>query len=290
MRQKKICWACGKSDLKPYKSGIDPMSLTSSDFSITDKRYGKTLQLERCNFCGFLQASIETDRLLKFYRHLEDSAYVATESPRAEQQREFLKSLKPFLNGQTLLDVGAGSGVLVGEARKLMFSAEGVEPSLWLVAQAKKNNVELILGTLSDVVKKPIYDVITFVDVLEHIVNPKLILEDAYERLKPDGHLALVIPDSDSIAARMLGTKWWHFRIAHIGYFHKKNISILLERSGFKVISFSRPSWYFPLNYLVERVLSYVPFGGYVCVPKFLERFVIRLNLFDSWVVVCKKV
>ena len=272
------------------KSGVDPHSLTSSDFSITDKRYGKTLELHRCSFCGFLQTSITADRLMDLYKLLEDSAYVETEISRVEQQRELLLTIKPFLNGPHLLDVGAGSGILVNEANKLGLSAEGVEPSLWLVAEAKKKNIELIPGTLSDVNKMLTYDVLTFVDVLEHIAEPQLILKDAYRKLKSNGHLVVVVPDVHSIAARILGSKWWHFRIAHVGYFDRNNLKILLERSGFEIVYLTRPSWYFPLSYLIERVLTYFPLANRIRVSKFFDRFIIKLNLFDSWIAICRKI
>ena len=48
-----------------------------------------------------------------------------------------------------------------------------------------------------------------------------------------DGIGMMVTPDINSFFARIMGKKWWHYRVAHIGYFNRKSLNILLDRAGF---------------------------------------------------------
>ena len=73
------------------------------------------------------------------------------------------------------------------------------------------------------------FDIISLVDVIEHVNTPADLLQHIHAALAPDGVFILVTPDVKSLAARILGYKWWHYRFAHIGYFNKKNLSMLLQ-------------------------------------------------------------
>ena len=99
----------------------------------------------------------------------------------------------------------------------------------------------------------------------------------------------IITPDVSSIMAKILGWNWWHYRMAHIGYFDKKTISNCLDLSGFKILKVSRPSWYFPLDYLIMRVNQYFP--RYLKLPslKIFSKVSFPLNLFDSLQIIFEK-
>lgn len=287
------CWVCQSGETTVWKQrGID-RPLEPEDFRITDARYGTTLTLLRCGRCGFVFADArEMPELVSLYERLDDPDYEAGAANRTLQMRwllDLLKRHKP--EGGTLLEIGAGSGLLVGEAKRRGLDAYGVEPSRSLVEQARRAGVELIQGTFPHPgLAGRRFDQILLVDVIEHVDDPHALLEACRKALAPGGLLMVVTPDLDSVPARLLGRRWWHLRLAHVGYFGGRTLAMLAQRAGLRVLARRRARWFFPIRYLAERVAVYLPVGGLVRAAgrapglKSLFDVIIPFNPMDSWV------
>jgi 2-polyprenyl-3-methyl-5-hydroxy-6-metoxy-1,4-benzoquinol methylase len=282
------CWVCGHREFELFKNSDINGELNSKNFAITNFDYGKTGELNTCKNCGFIQCS-DLDKVVGFYENLEDQGYEDSRKERKLQEKRLVKYLGKYKKSGKLLDIGAGSGIMVEAALEAGYDATGIEPSKWLQQQAQKHNLPVLQGVFPHPEARGPYDVIAFVDVIEHVTNPGEILAQIYHALDQDGILILVTPDVSSLAARFLKFKWWHFRIAHIGYFNQKNLVQLLNRNGFEVIRLSRPSWYFTLKYLGIRFLSFFPKFMQIPLPVFLDKIIVPVNLRDSILVVCKK-
>jgi SAM-dependent methyltransferase len=163
-----------------------------------------------------------------------------------------------------------------------------VEPSFWLYEKARVRGLPIICGTVEDIPYQMYFDLVTCIDVIEHIDNPVGMLKRCSSLLDKDGKLLIITPDSESVAARLLGYKWWHYRIAHISYFNLKTLKFAIDISGLKVIQTWKPGWHFTLEYLCERLKNYLPEA---ILPrwKWLSKISIPLNLFDSIAVICSK-
>jgi SAM-dependent methyltransferase len=282
------CWVCGNNDFTLFKPSDATGRLTSSHFAITNFDYGKTGELQQCNNCGFIQCS-DLDEVLNFYEDLEDQEYENTRQERKLQEQRLIKILSNYNSGGRLLDIGAGSGIMVEAALENGYRAMGIEPSRWLQQNAQKRNLPVIQGIFPNNQTQGPFDVITLVDVIEHVTNPANLLNEINNALTENGILVLVTPDVRSIAARILRFRWWHYRFAHIGYFNRKNLSLLLEKTGFHIERISRPSWYFTLHYLGIRFVSFLPKFLRFPIPKFFEKITIPVNLRDSFLVICHK-
>ena len=136
---------------------------------------------------------------------------------------------------------------------------------------------------------KPPYDIITLIDIIEHVSNPIQLLENVFRYLSDDGIGAVVTPDVNSWMANIFRSKWWHFRIGHIGYFQKKTLYLALDNAGFKPINLVRPGWYFSADYLLERLNNYWPGNVRYTPPRIMKNITIPLNLFDSLLVFFRK-
>ncbi|MEX2596168.1 MAG: class I SAM-dependent methyltransferase [Salibacteraceae bacterium] len=283
------CWVCDHNNLKKVRESKIDEDLKSENFFITNSDYGKTAAIYKCSNCGFLQCPYLTD-VISFYEQMEDNQYEEGRDQRLLQERKVMEQIQKIKPGGKLLDIGAGSGILVQAALELGYDAEGVEPSKWLHKQAQKLNLPVELGIFpqEDRLKGP-YDVVTLVDVIEHVGDPKGLVKSIREVLKEDGILIVVTPDVDSVMAKTLKYKWWHFRIAHIGYFNKKNLNLVMEKAGFSVFKLMRPTWFFSVAYLLERVSAYLPGKMSVPAPKFIKELIIPINLRDSWMGIYKK-
>jgi len=281
------CWVCASQDLELIKvSGITDQ-LSSDNFAITNFEYGVTGELKKCRNCGFIQCT-DLDELVSFYENLEDPEYENGRNERLLQERRVLLGLKKFKPEGTLLDVGAGSGILVEAALEMGYKAEGIEPSKWLSETARKHGLPIHLGTFPHQETPGPYDIITLVDVLEHVTNPLELMTDLRKGLKKDGILVIVTPDVKSIPARLLKYKWWHYRVAHVGYFNKKNLALLSQKAGLQLVKQKRPTWYFSARYLTIRALSFLPRFLRFRVPGWLDKITIPLNLRDSILAIYK--
>ncbi len=275
------CWVCCSSHLKLVKRSDVENSIDSTNFAITNSDYGKTKELSQCENCGFIQCTKENN-VIHFYEDLIDYEYENTRKERKLQEQRILKIIQKIKPRGKLLDIGAGSGVMVEAALEMGYNATGIEPSRWLHEKATEKGLPIHLGSfpMDGLTKK--YDVIALVDVIEHVNNPKDLLNHIRQSLKWDGILVIVTPDVNSIMAKLFKWKWWHFRVAHIGYFNKSTLSRITKSTSFKCIKKTKPAWYFSLEYLIERGYQYLPKYLRLPIPRFIKKVVIPLNLRDS--------
>ena len=287
-RQTDHCWLCASDRLRLRKASNMPQALDSRAFQITDARYGVTGSIYQCADCGFYQCS-ELDDVLGFYETMTDEGYEHTRAYRALQAKRLLRTVASYRPAGRLLDIGAGSGILVEEALAMGYSAEGIEPSHWLWRKAVERRLTVHHGILPHDQVKAEFDIVCLVDVIEHVADPVGLLREAAQVMSPRGLGVIVTPDVGSLAARMLGFKWWHYRIAHIGYFNRQTLSVALAKAGFEQIAVSRPSWYFPLDYLLQRLAGYFHVGIPARIARLARRITVPLNLRDSLLVVFRK-
>lgn len=282
------CWICGTSGLKLERPSGICLPINAQSFAITDSQYGVTGTLYRCPHCEFLECA-DLCEVLGFYEALEDHAYEEGRVQRALQAQRLLEIVMKHVRKGRLVDIGAGSGILVEQASALGFDAEGVEPSRWLRQRATDLGLCVHQGIYPHPAIKPNFDVVTIVDVIEHVSNPVELLQHVSTQISPRGIGMLVTPDVGSIVARWMGFKWWHFRIAHIGYFNQTNLLLALDKAGLVPIESGRPSWYFSADYIVERLNYYLPWRLRFPILAFMRRITIPLNLRDSLYIVFKK-
>jgi 2-polyprenyl-3-methyl-5-hydroxy-6-metoxy-1,4-benzoquinol methylase len=285
------CRACGADALALVKASNLPAALGAEDFAITDDRYGVTGAIYRCGSCSFMQCH-DMSRVVEFYQSLEDPTYEAGRDQRLLQAQRLLEATISIFakdaRSLRLLDVGAGSGILVEAASRMGIKAEGVEPSSWLSVAARTHGCRVYHGVLPHPDAVGPYDVVTLIDVIEHVEDPLGLLKAGAALLAPDGLLAIVTPDVSSLAARLMGWRWWHFRVAHIGYFNSHTLALLCQRAGLESMKRERPAWYFSVSYLRQRLARYLPWW---LLPKarWMDHFVVRLNLRDSLLLVCRR-
>ena len=288
VQQSHPCWVCGSTATVLERAGVRPDSISPRDFRITDAAYGTTGDLYRCGSCGFRFCPGMSD-VLSMYEQMSDPEYDATREARALQASKLLHAIARFRPTGRLLDVGAGSGILVERAAAMGYQASGVEPSKALQALAAQRGIPVLPGVLADHTFEHGFDVVSLVDVIEHVESPAVLVRESVSTLSEQGVLVVITPDVNSLMARMLGRRWWHFRIAHIGYFNRNTLSRLLEQEGLEVMSVTRPGWYFPASYLFERCMQYLPQRLRVPAPAFLNTITVPLNLFDSLMMVCRR-
>lgn len=140
-------------------------------------------------------------------------------SPQILLLRRSLQRIIPGYVHGIVLDAGAGASDY-----KYMFS--GCRKYIAIDLHPKEN-----LNCIADVISLPFkerkFDTILCSQVLEHLPNPSLALNEFYKALKPGGHLIVTVPHLSC-----------YHDLPHDYYrFTAEGISFLLSQSGFQAIA-----------------------------------------------------
>jgi 2-polyprenyl-3-methyl-5-hydroxy-6-metoxy-1,4-benzoquinol methylase len=190
--------------------------------------------------------------------------------------------------GNTLLDVGAASGIFLDLARKEGYEISGIEPSSFLVKEAESvYGLKLFRDTIENFRPGEKFAVITLLDILEHVVEPDAFMDKIDTLLEKDGIIVIVTPDINSFTAKIAGKCWWHYRIAHINFFNLESIIYLLNKHACQVVKKKRYAWHFSLFYLLTRIFPSLK--NKKALQKILKSINLKLQLFDSWEIYARK-
>jgi len=152
----------------------------------------------------------------------------------AKRWKTYYASLiSPFL-GEQVLEVGAGMGATT------KFLCAGTSKK-WVCLEPDSNLIKIMdqsiqdgslpaicstrLGTIQNLEKQELFDSILYIDVIEHIKNDLLELDNAAEHLKPNGALIVLSPAHE-----------WLFTpfdkaIGHYRRYSKKTLSALTPKN-----------------------------------------------------------
>lgn len=272
------------------KGTIDAEKLSAADFKITDSHYGSRWTFFSCRNCGFVFANPAPAQgaISQFYAALADEEYSQEDEGRGRNFACILRRLGSYVpTGASLLDVGAASGIFLNLARGAGYRVAGIEPSASLVADAERlYGLKLFCGTVEQFPAGARFAAITLLDVLEHVIDPGTFLAAVSALLAPGGMLVIVTPDSGSLAARVMGGRWWHYRVAHLNFFNRRSLDWLLQKNGFVTVRRERFAWNFSLYYLLTRLL---PFFKDKALQTRLKKLHLKLQLRDSWEIYARK-
>jgi 2-polyprenyl-3-methyl-5-hydroxy-6-metoxy-1,4-benzoquinol methylase len=291
----KKCPVCSSSFFAPFKKRtFDFYHLNQEQLKITDRDYGKTWDLSRCQSCShiFANPSPLPEFISSLYSEVEDLLYEDEAQGRSKNFLRILSRLEKIHPPQgTLFDIGAATGIFLNLARQRGWEVDGIETSSWAVEFAEQTyNIQLREGSFEEAdLKKNSYAAVTLIDFIEHTPRPFQALVKAHEILSQEGVLALVTPDINSLAAKIAGKRWWHFRAGHLAFFNSKSLNTLLQRSGFQVIKKRKYAWTFSAHYLISRKprLQFLLRNPFLA--SFWKKIQLKLALGDSFEIYARK-
>lgn len=282
------CPVCSSPNIKTIrKRNFSFKNFNHKNIKITDKDFGKIWDLNQCSDCThvFANPCPNTDYIQSLYAKIEDPSYEEEATGREKNFLPILFNLKKYLPViENIFDVGAATGIFLNLARKYGWKPEGIETSSWAVNTAfKKYHIKINKGAFEYAkLKKNYYQAVTMIDFIEHIPQPYTAVLKAYEILKPNGILCIVTPNRQSLAAKISGPNWWHYRPAHIHYFNKNSLHVLMKKAGFKIIKTKNYSWTFSSQYLISRLKLLDFLLKIDFLSSFFKRIPIKLALGDS--------
>lgn len=157
------------------------------------------------------------------------------------ERREVLPLLPP--NMQKMLDVGGGEGGFLAAVKDVQPQAftQLVELTTGAAAVARtKPSIDAVwVGSFFDWQPADRYDCISFLDVLEHLVDPEQALLHAKGLLSPTGAVVMSLPNVGhwSVVADLLEGRWdWATAgihcYTHVRFFTRQTIADVLHRVG----------------------------------------------------------
>ena len=167
--------------------------------------------------------------------------------------------LHQWTKGYHFLDYGCGVCDLCVYMRDFGWAVEGVEPSILASEMAKKRglNIHKDLSTIKG------YDIISAINVLEHVPNPKETVLELKSHLTEGGVLVIQTPNDFSpmqsiVKTKAMGKDYWVAYPDHINYFNFDSLTKLLEHCGMRVVyrMATFPMEWFVLlgdNYILNR-------------------------------------
>jgi SAM-dependent methyltransferase len=214
-----VCPGCGATELQQfgYKSGY---------------------LLWRCITCGIVFASVRDYKMAvdELYEHYYDRARFSTSAVVVATLERLVRSCEPFRATNRWLDVGFGEGGMLEVASRLGWLSYGTEISpaaiefgkrrAWMVTTDAKSDPRFI---------KQGFDVITMVELIEHLAEPMALLREAAQLLRPGGLLYITTPNANSLNRRVLGLKWSVLSPPeHVAIWSAHGLCRALTATGFK--------------------------------------------------------
>lgn len=207
-------------------------------------------QGKRCPECELIYISPRPslEEIVDLYGH--NNAHITAEEHISDEYRKrlyarhHLRKLKRFAHSGALLEIGAGAGLFLDEARKSGFEPYGLEfnpqqaefmrTDLGIPCEEKPLTVELYNGIK--------FDVIYHCDVISHLYNPLDDFRTMNSLLNENGILFFETGNFAEIA------RYYYSYIAtfmypdHLFFFSLRNLKTLLNQTGFELVYVKRYS------------------------------------------------
>ncbi len=148
----------------------------------------------------------------------------------------------------SFLDIGCGEGFAVAFFKKKGFSVLGLDYS---IDGIKKQNPEIendvMFGDIYDNIEILLnsgrqFDIVNMDNVLEHVMDPKILLQKIYNVLSDNGVLFVKVPNDFSYLQEyfykhgIIDNPYWVAPIEHISYFNKDGLINVCAASGFRCV------------------------------------------------------
>ena len=216
------------------------------------------VKLHRCRTCGFVSQLPGSPARIESYADYYNLAF-AKQGQRFmyPRRRAVLADIRDRVLGVCpegrLLDVGCGDGHFLHLCRRPELFCVGVEESPVLAGYAaEQSGATVVTGRYEKgMFDKGRFDVVTLIQVLEHVPWPREVLATARYHLRRGGLLVVEVPSIRSphyLAWRLTGIRWFvrppnGIVSCHIGYYTPRTLERLAREAGFRKLSLVTGRW-----------------------------------------------
>lgn len=165
-------------------------------------------------------------------------------------------------NKKRFLDIGCGEGFTMDYFQKRNWDVLGLDYSIFGAETQNPAMVPYIIqGNIYESIQQLIgdnkkFEVITLLNVLEHVIDPIQLLNEIHKLLEEGGVLAIVVPNDFSILQdelwkdKKISRKFWLRYPDHLSYFTKESLIKSVETTGFTTFKCLSD---FPIDYFLAN-------------------------------------
>lgn len=205
-------------------------------------------------------------------------------------QKDFtLTQLLKTSKNQSLLDIGCGEGFTLEYFSKKGWNVQGIDFSDFGIKNIHPHLTNFFIKgniweTIENLFKKnKKYDVVWLDNVLEHVVDPAVLLKKAAELTNDNGILIVEVPNDYSAFQQALfdtkkvNRKYWEAYPDHLAYFSRESLISLCENNNWKtekVIGDFPIEWFLMnnhSNYCNDKSLGKQAHASRIFLENFLE-------------------
>lgn len=284
-------------------SSADSCYICNSNRTVLVEKHG-LFDVRKCLACALLwvpRGQVTEKDLSKFYdkNYFEKDTsrmgydnYLASEDCHRRNARAMINKVRGYLTGDApkVIDIGCAFGFLLDELRKNTHADVcGVELSEYANAYAKNTlGLNVVNRPLdSAYFEKESFHMAFITGTIEHLPDPRVVIDDVRTLLKPNGVLVITTIDT--------GGLFPFFMIKppeHLYYFDHDNIAALLRERGYSVDSVSTLFSCFQIHDVLCRLGDFTTWKlfGYLSdmCRRFLPNAVIKIPTNEMLVVARK--
>ncbi|KKS00008.1 MAG: Methyltransferase type 11 [Candidatus Magasanikbacteria bacterium GW2011_GWC2_41_17] len=241
-------------------------------------RYNIKRKVYRCSVCGYVFLDPRKKKDREFYTGNNYRRLYGSTPNKISKCHEIFNTYLPFQDliikeighilklDMKVLDVGCSTGHFLHALKGKVKERVGLELQKDAVSFIRKNlDFKVYSQSIETTkIKESHFDLVTCLQVLEHIENPLVFLNGLAKNLKPDGYLYLEVPNVNDVLLtcyKVAGYADFYFREPHISNFSINSLKILLRRAGFKGV-FKTVQRYNIINHL-HWILTNSPQGAF---------------------------
>lgn len=207
----------------------------------TDWLHGSNESFEyvRCVCCGLVYIRIRPteDQIVRYYPENSYYTYQASEEVPSRSEYEWLARRLTTLLGTpgSFIDIGCGDGSFLAAMQRNGWSGVGTEVHAPTAQRLRDMGYTILSGKLRTLnLPSHSFNLVSMLEVLEHIHNPLETLQEARRLLTPGGRLFITTPNIESLEFRLYGGRWVAMEPPiHLQLFSPKSLTKLLNEAGF---------------------------------------------------------
>jgi SAM-dependent methyltransferase len=198
-----------------------------------------------CDRCGFQYKSpaIAEEKLLACYAASSEDFAGWVVNPYERRFDMMRDMILRATNGKTgrILDIGCFHGSFLDYLGPA-WQRFGVEPSANASRVAQGKGISILSSTLDSLPSEvEPFDVITAMDLIEHLNEPMPFFTALHERLSPRGVVLLLSGDTDAWSWRLMSNLYWYCSLPeHCAFFNRRSLEFVSNELGFGLIDYRR--------------------------------------------------
>lgn len=255
IKTERKCYLCGNTNFLVRPGSVRDMN---------------NIDVLECNNCALVCLSsmnhLDADHYENSGMHDDNAPDIGSwiKATQSDDERRY-NFVKEQITNKNVLDFGCGTGSFLSLAKSCATEVAGIELEKAMQPFFKENDINVFsnLETAKKTNKK--WDVITAFHVIEHLRDPKDILEELACLLSDEGQLIIEVPNSNDALLTVYNNEAFQnfsYWSQHLYLYNKDNMTELAKQAGFKTDWIKHVQRY-PLSNHLQWLASGKP-GGHI--------------------------